>query len=54
MYKQETNTKLPYTSPKVSVIALSHEQDIATGSSSYPLSDMGSVDIYDDPFTPIP
>ena len=50
MCKQETNAKQPYTSPLVSVIILSHEQDIATGSSSILLEDMDAVDIFDDSF----
>jgi len=49
MCKQETNTKMPYTPPMVSVIALFHEQDIATGSSST-LSDMNNEVIFDDSF----
>jgi hypothetical protein len=50
MNNQETNTKLPYTPPMVSVIAISHEQAIATGSSSTPLSEMDSIEIFDEPF----
>ena len=49
MNKQETNTKMLYTPPLVSVIALFHEQDIATGSSPT-LTDMNSEVIFDDSF----
>ena len=45
--------RLPYIAPDASVFILSPEQNIATGSADNDLSDMGAVDIFDDPFTPI-
>lgn len=45
--------QLPYSSPDAPVFILSPEQNIATGSADNDLSDMGGVDIFDDPFTPI-
>ena len=53
MIKHQTISKLPYDSPTVSIVALSHEQAIATGSSSVTLSDMDNVDIFDETFTPL-
>lgn len=48
--EQESSAKLPYIPPMALAIAITHEQDIATGSSNTPLSEMESVEIFDEPF----
>ena len=50
MIKHQTISRLPYDSPMVSIVALSHEQDIATGSST--LTDMDAVNIFDETIAP--
>jgi hypothetical protein len=51
MKNSKAITKIPYETPGVMVVVLSLEQDIATGSSNGMLTDMDTVEIYDDPFT---